>query len=109
MAATTFRSDRCPSCGRKHRRSNPANARYWLLLHRIAEELAPGGKKYSAEQWHTYAKSRWIGCDDVTLPNGKTMTIPKSSAALDTAEFNDYVTQVEAWAGERGVYLDSME
>lgn len=71
--------------------------------------MRPQGRTFSADQWHVYAKSRWIGCEDVTLPNGKTLAIPKSSAALDTAEFADYMTAVEAWAAEHGVYLDSYE
>jgi len=101
--------DRCPTCHRRHRRSNPANARYWLLLHAIADKVKPGGLSYSADQWHHYMKSRYLGCDDVALPNGKTLTIPKSSADLDVADFNDYMTKVEAWAVERDVWLDQIE
>ncbi len=100
---------RCPSCGRKYRRSNPQNARYWLLLFRISERLPVQGQTYSAEQFHLYFKSRFIGCDDVKLPNGKVITIPKSSADLDVAEFNEYMEKVEAWAAEHNVYLDEME
>ena len=97
---------RCPACGRRERRSNPANARYWLLLHTIAAKLRPGGKTYSAAQMHIYYKSRFLGCDDVALPNGKVLTIPRSTAQLESTEFAEYVTQVEADAAERGVYLD---
>jgi hypothetical protein len=78
------------------------------LLHLIAENVKPDGKAYNAEQWHLYAKSRWLGCDDVKMPNGKVLTIPKSSAELSVAEFNDYMTQLEAWAGERDVYLEDL-
>lgn len=101
-------SDRCPTCKRKRTRSHVANARYWLLLHRMAEQLKPQGHIYSAESWHLWCKSRFLGCDDTVLPNGKTIVIPRSTAALDTAEFSDYMTQVEVWAGERDVYLDEI-
>ena len=97
---------RCPTCGRREKRSNPANARYWLLLHTIAAKLRPGGKTYSADQMHIYYKSRFLGCDDVALPNGKVLTIPRSTAQLESTEFAEYVTKVEADAAERGVYLD---
>lgn len=99
---------RCPACGRLQKRSTQANARYWLLLHLIAEKVRPLDRSYSPESWHTYFKSRFLGCDDIPLPNGKTVVQPKSSAALDTAEFADYQTQVEAWAAERDVYLEDM-
>jgi NinB protein len=101
-------SDRCPACHRRRTRSSDANHRYWLLLHTIAERLAPGGNKYSAEQWHLYCKSRWLGCEETRLPNGKTLLIPKTSADLSSDKFSDYVTAVEAWAAERDVYLDEM-
>ena len=101
--------DRCPACGRRKTRSHEANRRYWLLLHLIAERVKPGGLSYSAEQYHIYFKSRFLGCDEVMMPNSKTAVIPRSTAVLDVSEFNDYMTQVEAWATERDVYLVDME
>lgn len=99
--------DRCKLCGRRNRRSNPANARYWLLLHLAASKLTPGGQTYSAEQFHIYYKTRFLGCDDFTLPNGKTVAIPKSSAELDVSEFNEYMTQVESDLADRDVFLEA--
>lgn len=104
-----MRVDRCPTCRRRIKRSTQANRLYWLLLHEIAERVKPSGQSYGAEVWHTWAKSRFLGCDDVTLPSGKTMTIPKSSADLDVSEFADYVDKVEAWAAERGIFLADRE
>jgi hypothetical protein len=97
---------RCPACGRRERRSSQYRALAGLLLHTIAAKLRPGGKTYSADQMHIYYKSRFLGCDDVALPNGKVLTIPRSTAQLESTEFAEYVTQVEADAAERGVYLD---
>lgn len=103
------RIDRCPQCKRRLTRSSDANRRYWALLHVMAEQIKPAGVRYSADQWHLYAKSRWIGCDDMTLPNHKTIPVPRSSADLDTTEFNDYMTAVEAFANERGCFLEDAE
>lgn len=96
---------RCPTCKRPQKRSTNANARYWALLHEIATHIRPNGQSYSAEVWHCYFKSRYLGCDDVRLPNGRTLAIPHSSANLDTAEFNEYMTRVEVWASDHGVFL----
>jgi hypothetical protein len=106
---TISTGSRCPTCGRKHRRSNPANAKLWALLHEISDRVKPGGNSYSAEQWHTYFKSRYLGCDEVVLPNLKTLTIPRSSSALDVAEFGEYLDKIEAWAAERDVWLADRE
>lgn len=104
MQTRTSRSDRCPTCGRKHKRRNPQNAYYWLLLHKMAErEWA--GQRFSAEAMHIYYKTRFLGADDVTMPNGKTLTLPRSTADLDVAEFSAYFDAVQADAAERGVYL----
>jgi hypothetical protein len=76
------------------------------LLHEIAEKVRPEGNSYSAEQWHIYFRSRFLGCQDTKLPNGEVLVIPRSSADLDVKEFGIYMEQVEAWAAERGVYLE---
>ena len=98
---------RCPTCGRRHKRSNPANALYWALLHLMAGREWDG-QTHSAESFHTYYKTRFLGADDMTLPNGKTLTIPYSTANLDAAEFGDYLDKVQADCTERGVYLDEL-
>lgn len=101
-----MRPDRCPTCKRRLTRSSRANRRYWLILHAVADKLRPNGQAYSAETWHRYYASRFLGCDDVRLPSGKVLTIPRSTSALDTGEFHEYATQVEADANERGVFLE---
>jgi hypothetical protein len=108
MAQSRVKRKRCPTCGRLEKRSTQANARYWLLLHEIADHVRPRGHEFSAESWHSYFKQRFIGTDEVKLPNRKTLLLPKSSADLDTAEFADYQTQVEAWAAEHDVYLQDL-
>lgn len=97
---------RCPLCNRRYKRSSEANRRYWALLHAMSDELRPRGRQFSPDTWHVWAKSRFLGCTDYALPNGKTLTIPNSTAELDTADFHDYMTQVEAFANGLGVFLD---
>lgn len=98
--------ERCPTCRRRMVRSHPQNSRYWLLLHAMADKIKPAGTTFSAETWHRYCASRFLGCDEVILPNGKTLLLPKSTSALDVDEFNNYMTAVEVWANEKGVYLE---
>lgn len=101
-------SDRCPTCKRRHKRSTQANRRYWALLHVMADQLAPMHRTYSVESWHLYFKQRFLGSDDVKLPSGKVLTVPHSTADLDTSAFHDYATEVEAWANEHGAFLEDM-
>lgn len=98
--------ERCPHCHQRLRRSNPQNARYWVLLHAMSEKLRPGGNQFSAETFHVWAKSKFLGCVDYRLPSGKTMTIPRSTADLDAAEFSEFMTRVEEFANNAGVFLE---
>ncbi len=60
------------------------------------------------ETLHVYYKLRFLGGSEHALPNGKTVLLPKSTADLDTVEFGDYMTQVEADLNERDIFLDEV-
>lgn len=109
-----MKQDRCPTCHRLKKRSNPSNARYWLLLHLISDGVRPKGedgepRSYSPEAFHAYFKLRYIGADEMKLPNGKTINVPKSSAELDTEEFATYMAQVEQWGIEHDIYMQDIQ
>ncbi len=107
---TTIRSgERCPTCKRRIKRSSESNRRYWALLHAMAEKLRPADKTYSADTWHLWAKSKFLGSVDYVLPSGRIHTVANSTAELDTAEFAEYMDKLEAWANEHDVYLEDME
>ncbi len=97
---------RCPTCRQLKKRGNPANARYWLLLHLISDKLRPEGQQHAPEVWHCYMKQRYLGVDEVVMPNKKVMQMPRSSAELNTSEFAEYMGQVEQWAMGHDVYMD---
>ena len=99
-------SERCPTCGRKSRRSNPANARWWVLMHTLADKLRPEGVGYSPETWHLYLASRFLGCDEIALPGGKIIQRPHKTSTLDVTEFNNLMGKAEAWAAEHNVWLE---
>lgn len=97
---------RCPTCGRRKKRSSNANRYYWELVSMVAEELHPQGQTFSKDAWHEYFKQRYIGADEVKLPNGKVMTVSHSTADLDTDDFAKYLDKVSQWAAQHGVYLE---
>jgi len=88
---------------RVYKRSTEQNRRYWALLNEISEGLPVQGVKHSPEVWHTYFRSKLIGCDDLTLPNGKVIQQPISTTTLDKAAFGEYMTRIEVWAAEHGI------
>jgi len=99
---------RCPVCRRAYKRSSEANSRYWALMASISDALPVQGQTFSPAVWHEYFKQHFLGAKTFTLPNGKELVIPTSSASLDTQEFGEYMERVEAWAAKRGVFLQEL-
>jgi len=96
--------DKCPTCGRKRTRSSEQNKRYWAIISLLADKEV-SGTKYNIAAWHTYFKMKFLGAEEITLPNGKEM-IHANSTKLNVTEFNEYMTQVEIWANDHNIYLD---
>lgn len=101
-----MKPDRCPVCKRVKKRSTEANRRLWLLYHLMADNIKPEGKQFSAKAWHLYFRERFLGCDDIELPNGQVKTVPRSTADLDKDDFAEYMRKVEEFGMARDVYLD---
>lgn len=91
---------------REHRkaRSVEQNRRYWALLTEIAATQVQG-QRFITESWHEYFKGRFIGKEEVKLPNGEIFNRPISTTTLDVMQFGEYMTQIEAWAAQHGILL----
>jgi len=96
---------KCPTCGRNQTRSTEQNKRYWKILSLLAL-IEIKGIRYDSESWHEYFKFKFLGADDIKLPNGKVLVRVKSTTNLDVGEFAEYMTQVEVWCNDHNVYLE---
>lgn len=72
----------------------------------MADKIKTLDGKYSAQVWHEYCKQKFLGCEDIKLPNRKILTYAKSTADLDTSEFSEYCDKVEHFAGSYLANLD---
>lgn len=88
----------------KEKRRNAQNRRYWAVLHEIAEQLNIS----DVEAWHEWAKRRFIGVKEVTLPDGEIVAVGKSSTELSVKDFADYMISIEAWAVDNGVIFNDL-
>jgi len=75
-------------------------------MHLISQGIKPKGAQFSAESWHRYLCERFLGAEEVTLPNGNTRIVPHGSSDLDVTEFNEFMAKCEHFAGENGVWLE---
>lgn len=100
----------CPVCGSNMtKRTGAQNRIYWALLNMIADQLKVKGAVYNAATWHTYLCQRYLGCNDITLPNGKVLTMPVSTTGLTKDEFSEYFERCLSWAAEHGVVLPDQD
>ena len=87
-------------------RSVEQNARYWWLLTAISMQVKDEtGKAYSPETWAEFFKAQFLGKDTIIM-DGNPILVSHSSTKLNTIEFGDYMTQIEAWASEHGVTFE---
>ncbi len=86
------------------------NARYWALLTRIAQGMPShmDGAYHTPEVWHEFHKKQFLGVEGVEI-DGTLTHVTKSTRKLKVKEFNDYMTQVEAWAAEHEIWLDNWQ
>ena len=96
--------DRCPSCGRKKVRTTQANRRYFALVSQCVT-FTFNGQRWSKKQWHEMFKDMFIDPLVIDLPNGKRAVRDPESSDLDIDQFNVFMDKVEAWCGERGIFL----
>lgn len=100
-------TDRCPTCGRRKRRSDPQNRLYWELVAKCTAFVF-NGRRWSKKEWHEFFKDLFIVPEVVSLPDGRRKVCDPSSADLDVPVFSEYYGKVEAWCAERDIRLDEM-
>lgn len=87
----------------KSKRSFEQNQRLWKLYNEIAENVWIDGRKYETKVWHEYFKTQYLGFDDLTLPDGKTVIIPFSTTKLNIKQMSDYQAKIEKFGIEHGI------
>jgi hypothetical protein len=78
-------------------RSLEANARYWARLKEISDATG-----HDTEALHIWLKCKFLGRQYIDI-GGEVHEAPAASRKLSVKAFNDYMTQVDAWAAENGI------
>jgi hypothetical protein len=89
----------------RERRTIDQNRLYWLWLSCIMDET--GEHK---DALHEYFKQHFLGCDEYKVFNKQQITIPKSTATLDTKQMTEYLERIQQFASsELGIVLPNPE
>jgi len=85
-------------------RSRSQNNLYWVWLDELARSLSTEEAKYSKEEMHDLMRYKFLGAEQIEVA-GERITRIRSTTKLSRADMADYMTKVEAWALNLGIYL----
>jgi len=95
----------------KKKRSNDQNNLYWVRLGEISKQAWIDGRQFTDDVIHEHVKRELLpdtctkGIEKwMILPSGE-RTLKMSTGDLNTKEFAEYFTQVEAFAADLGVMM----
>lgn len=92
---------------KRKKRSISQNSYYWgIVIPACKAILEEYGNEVDDEETHSFLKEH-VGklTGSVVDSVGRRVAITKSSAALSTAEFENYLLRVTAWAAQEGVVI----
>lgn len=91
------------------KRTGLQNKTLWFILNCIADQLKISGSHYTSNCWHVYFRQRYLGCVDITIPNGSIISMPRSTADLNKEEFSEYLEKLMAWCSAHDVILPEID
>lgn len=80
------------------KRSSEQNRKLHALLAEIAENVCIDGRYYSAEVWKEQVRRRFIGTEEIELPDGTRIERGISTTTLNVSQFSELIERVTAWA-----------
>lgn len=97
VTVSTYRQQRTPK----------QNGLLHKLLEQIAEQVAIGGRRFDLETWKEQVRQKFVGVEEVDMPDGTRLRRGMSTADLNVADFSKLIDDVRAWAiNELNVHLD---
>ena len=90
----------------RDKRTDEQNRLFHALLNEISEHAWVNGNQYSPDVWKEMIRRRFIGTEELSLPDGTRIERGLSTTTLSIEEFSKLIDVVSAWATtELGVEL----
>lgn len=64
----------------------------------IARQAKIDGRQFGKDAWHEHLARRFGVCWEITLPDGASILVRKSTADMDVQAFAAYLARIEAYA-----------
>ncbi|MDR5802168.1 recombination protein NinB [Caballeronia sp. LZ001] len=82
----------------KQARSADQNRLLHALLNDIAQQAVIGGKQYEVDVWKEIVRCKFIGTEEISLPDGTRIERGMSTKTLGVGDFSNLIEIVRAWA-----------
>jgi hypothetical protein len=79
-------------------RSNDQNRLFHAILKGIAEQAVIDGKQYEQDVWKEIIRCKFIGTEEINLPDGLRIERGISTKTLSVGDFSNLIEIVRAWA-----------
>lgn len=80
------------------KRSAEQNRLFHALLNTIAESATVGGKYFDVDTWKEHIRRKFIGTEEINLPDGARLERGIGTSSLTVPEFTLLIERVQAWA-----------
>ncbi len=80
------------------KRSSEQNRKLHAILNEISENVCVNGRYYDAEVWKEQVRRRFIGTEELDLPDGSRIERGISTTTLNVGQFSELIERVTAWA-----------
>jgi hypothetical protein len=81
----------------KQKRTIDQNRMLHALVNQLSAEVWIDGKQFGPEAWKEHVRQKFIGTEEIELPDGRRIERGISTTTLDVADFSELLEQLQAW------------
>ncbi|GAA4652060.1 hypothetical protein GCM10023116_43440 [Kistimonas scapharcae] len=93
----------------KSKRSLPANALFHKWVSVLARHFTKKGHQVSDDYMKLLLKHQFLGYESITVGRTEIKDQLRHTSKLNSAEFCEFMTKVDAWAADHGCFLPRPE
>lgn len=86
-------------------RTNAQNRFLHSLLRDVSENVEVNGKRFSPQSWKEWFRQRYIGAEEIELPDGRRIERGISTTTLNVGQMAEAITQFESYLASEHGYM----
>lgn len=86
-------------------RTSAQNRLLHAILRDVAESVRVSGQTFSSDAWKEMFRRKFIGTEEITLPDGQRIERGISTTALNVGQMTEAIDRFQAWLAQEFGYL----